>query len=73
MKLFMTELHLTNAITVHFSSYIFFCLFAIISKYILSKIFCMPMDFSLTVFLSICKVMYSFREKLKKEEKKVLL
>ena len=48
----------------------FFCLFAKISKYILLEIFCMPMDFSLTVFWSICKVtkvMYSFGEKILKK------
>ena len=51
----------------------FLCLFAIISKYILSEIFCMPMDFSLTVFWSICKVMYSFGEKFKKKKKKIII
>ena len=28
----------------------------------------MPMDFNLTVFWSICKVMYSFGEKIKKKK-----
>ena len=45
---------------------LFFCLFAIISKYILSENFCMPMDFSLTVFWIICK---SFGEKNNKTNK----
>ena len=45
----------------------FFCPFAIISKYILSEIFCMLMDFSLTVFWYICKVMYCFGETILKK------
>ena len=45
---------------------IFFCLLKIISQYSLSEIFCMPMDFNLTVFWSICNVTSSFGEKISK-------